>query len=130
MQRFEFDFDPRFKPMLLVLGVRPGNSEVRLTDDEQLVATFGPFRLETPLDNVSCAQITEDYRWFKAIGPRGSFKDGGVTFGSNARRGVCVEFHKPVKALLGNLLPHPGATFTVADCDGLVAALKPYVDAA
>ena len=45
-------------------------------------------KLETPLDNVDGAHITRNYRWWTAAGARGSMKDDGLTFGTNARRRV------------------------------------------
>jgi hypothetical protein len=52
------------------------------------------------------------------------FTDSGVTFATNGERGVCVTFHEPVRAIdPAGLITHPGATFTVADVEGLVDAL-------
>lgn len=122
---FEFDFDRRFRPLLAVIGIRPATSEV-VVSDRLLDARFGPFRLQTPRENVSDVCVTGPYVPIKAIGPRGSRVDGGATFGTNADRGVCIRFHEPVGALFGrNRLRHPGLTVTVADIDGLVEALAP-----
>ena len=86
---------------------------------------FGGWKLSTPISNCTGTCLTEGYRWFKAIGARGSFKDKGVTFGTATDRGVCVLFAEPVAALVpGNLMKHPGCTVTVADCEGLIAALE------
>lgn len=121
---FEFAFDPRFRPLLRVLGVRPGNCRVVL-DDEAFDVRFGPWYLRTPVSNLRDVQVTRGYRWFKAIGPRGSAVDGGCTFGTNAEAGVCVCFHEPVPALLPtDALRHPGLTVTVDDVDGLVQAVR------
>lgn len=121
MQTWLFDFDPRFVQMLGVLGVRPENSRVELHEDH-LEVHFGRWSLATPWTNVKGTQITTDYQWFKAIGPRGSFTDRGVTFGTNTREGLCICFHTPVPSLLGplgNLMKHPGMTVTVQNCEGL-----------
>ena len=119
-----FEFDPRFRPLLRLLGVRSDNAFVEATDG-RLRARFGPWSLETDRDNVRCASVAGPYRWFKAIGTRVSAADRGITFGTNARRGVCIEFRQPVRAFdpLG-LVRHPNLTVTVADPDGLVAALR------
>jgi hypothetical protein len=123
--RMPFDFDPRFQPLLKLLGVRPGSAYVEVTDG-RLQARFGPWSLETGRENIRCASLAGPYRWFKAIGARVSMADRGITFGTNTRRGVCIEFRRPVRAFdpLG-LVRHPNLTVTVADPDGLVAALDP-----
>ncbi len=73
---FAFDFDPRFRGLLRVLGIRP-ESAVVTVDDEVFDACFGPWRLTTPVTNLCDVQVTRDYQWFRAIGPRGSAADGG-----------------------------------------------------
>ena len=125
METFDFAFDPRFRPMLALLGVTPRNSEVILTDDDRMVVRFGHWALETPLANVCGIQTSGDYRWYKAIGVRGSLKDRGITFGSNTRSGVCTKFTEPVPAATPtDLIKHPGMTVTVADPAGFVAAIE------
>lgn len=121
---FDFRFDDRWKPILAGFGIRPSNSSVTITDEE-LDARFGPFRLRTPLDNVTGVETGGDYQWYRAIGARLSLADRGVTFGTNTESGVCVLFDSPVRALdpTGTLL-HPGATFTVADTGGLADAVR------
>jgi hypothetical protein len=118
-----FDFDPRFAPLLRPLGVHGGSAYVETTDGT-LRARFGPWLLETDQDNVRCVSVAGPYRWFKAIGARVSMADRGITFGTNARRGVCIEFREPVRGFdpLG-LIRHPNLTVTVADPEALVSAL-------
>ncbi len=121
---FEFAFEPRYRWMLRVLAVTPETTLVTVNDDEFRVR-FGGWKLSTPLSNCTGTCLTEGYRWFKAIGARGSFADRGVTFGTTTDRGVCVMFDEPVAALVpGNLLKHPGCTVTVEDCEGLRDALE------
>jgi hypothetical protein len=121
---FEFAFAPRFSRLLRLGGITPETTLVTVTDDEYRVR-FGGWKLNTPIANCTGTCLTEDYAWFKAIGARGSFKDKGVTFGTSTERGVCVLFAEPVRALVpGNLMNHPGCTVTVADCEGLIAALE------
>ena len=125
---FAFDFDPRFRGLLRLLTIRPENSLVAV-DDTTFDVRFGPWRLTTPVDNLADVTVTRGYRWFKVIGPRGSAVDRGCTFGTNARAGVCVHFHEPVPALLPtDVRRHPGLTVTVADVDGLVAAVRAHLD--
>ena len=93
-----------------------------MSDDGQFRATFGFLRLETSLANVSGAHITRGYRWWTAIGARMSFVDDGLTFGTNRKAGVCVHFAEKVPSRLSRK-GHSALTVTVADLDGLVAAL-------
>ena len=121
---FAFAFDPRFRGVLRLAGIRPENSRVTI-DDEVFDARFGRWHLRTPVSNLRDVQVTRGYQWFKAIGPRGSMVDRGCTFGTNADAGVCVRFHEPVGALVpGDVVRHPGLTVTVADPDGLAQAVR------
>jgi hypothetical protein len=121
---FAFAIAPHFARLLRLGGITPETTLVTVTDDEFRVR-FGGWKLNTPISNCTGTCLTEGYHWFKAIGPRGSFKDKGVTFGTSTERGVCVLFAEPVRALVpGNLMNHPGCTVTVTDCEGLIAALE------
>jgi hypothetical protein len=123
MVRFAFDIDPAWRVPLMLLGVRPDRAFVALEEGE-LRVRFGPWVLRTPLSNVSDATETGPYSPLKIFGARMSLADRGVSFGANARRGVCVRFRTPVPALApGGFLSHPGATLTVSDPEGLVKAL-------
>jgi hypothetical protein len=124
VDRFEFAFDPRFRVPLRLLGVHPGSCHV-VVDDERFQARYGPWKLVTPIDNVADVTVSGGYRWFRVIGPRGSIKDRGATFGTNAWAGTCVSFREPVGALLGEgRFEHPGLTVTVADPDALADAVR------
>ena len=118
---FPYRCDLRFAPVWGIVGVRPGHHGVTI-DDTTFRATYGFLRLETPVDNVAGGHITEDYQWWKAVGPRLSFVDDGLTFGTNARRGVCIHFHEPAPKVIGPR-DHSALTVTVADCDGLLDAI-------
>ena len=120
-QFFRYECDPRLQLFWRPFGVRPDRDGVHLTD-ETLRATFGWLKLETPRSNVVGAHITRDYRWWTSVGARGSFVDDGLTFGTNATAGVCVHFADPVRRVIG-FHDHSALTVTVADLDGLVAAL-------
>lgn len=124
MQEFRFRFDKRYLPMLLGLGVHPGNALVSLTDDDRFLARFGRYEVDTPLSNIDCIEITGPYRGYRAIGIRGSRVDNGITFGSSTAGGVCVTFHEPVRRLLPGMKNHPGLTVTVADTEGLASAIE------
>ena len=121
---FRYAFDKRLFPLLLPFGVRPSKDGVTLTDDGRFVATFGFVRVETPMSNIDGAHITSGYRWRTAIGVRLSLADDGLTFGTNADRGVCVHFREKVPSRLRRR-GHSAITVTVADPDALVAALGP-----
>ena len=128
--RYPFAFDARFKPLLALIGVTPSRAWVEIGEDT-FDAKFGPFRCTTSLSNITGVQISRDYQWFKAIGPRGSLADGGATFGSSTHGGVCVLFERPVPALLpGEIVKHPGLTVTVKDLDGLAERLRRVIDGA
>ena len=123
-ERFPFAFDERFRLPLLAIAVSPRTAYVELTDD-RLIARFGFFSCETPLANVRGTCHTGPYRWYKAIGARGSFADLGATFGTTTAGGTCVLFHDPVRALdpVG-LVRHPGLTLTLADAEVFEAELR------
>jgi len=120
---FHYRADAKLAVFWLPFGVRPSKDDVTLTDDGRFVATFGWLKLETPLANVTGAHITSGYRWWTAVGARLSMRDDGLTFGTNADRGVCVHFREKVPSRLRRS-GHSVLTVTVADPEGLVAALE------
>ena len=91
-ERFGYAIDKRYLPVLLPFLLRPARDGVTLTDQGSLVATFGLFKIDTPLPNVTGAHVTRDYRWWTAIGVRMSRVDDGLTFGTNHDAGVCIHF--------------------------------------
>ncbi|WP_061292137.1 hypothetical protein [Herbidospora cretacea] len=124
---FGFDFDRRYRPLLGVLGIRPETSGVIVTE-EGIRVRFGPWQVMTGLDNLAGIEVTGPYGAAKAIGPRISLADRGLTFGSNTRQGVCLRFHRPVPGgEPTGMLRHPGLTVTVADPRALADRLRPHV---
>ncbi len=119
---YRYSFDKRLVVFWGVYGVRPAKDGVSLTDDGLLRATFGLVKLETTLENVDGAHITRNYRWWTAAGARGSLKDDGLTFGTNANAGVCIHFREKVPSPLGRK-GHSALTVTVQDLEGLTEAL-------
>jgi hypothetical protein len=119
---YRYAFDRRLVVFWGVFGVRPTTDGVTITDDGRLRATFGLVKLETPLANVAGAHITRNYRWWTAAGARGSLKDDGLTFGTNASAGVCVHFREKVRSPL-RPKGHSALTVTVEDLEGLTEAL-------
>ena len=121
---FEFAFDPLYRAVALVFGVTAGRTGVKVGNG-RLVARYGPWRLETDVANVAGTEVTGPYRTLSTIGPAHlSLADRGLTFSSNGRRGLCIRFNEPVPGIEPTgRLRHPGLTVTVADVDGLAAAL-------
>ena len=85
---FAYAVDRRLAPFWLPFGVRPSKDGVTITDEGTFRATYGFFRVETPLSNIDDAHVTRDYRWWTAAGARGSLVDDGLTFGTNRRAGA------------------------------------------
>jgi hypothetical protein len=119
---YRYSFDTRLVAFWGVFGVRPARDGVTLTDDRRLRATFGLIKLETPLENVDVAHITRNYRWWTSAGARRSWMDDGLTFGTNAKAGVCIHFREKVPSPLRRN-GHSALTVTVEDLEGLTEAL-------
>jgi hypothetical protein len=121
-EHFGYAIDKRYLPVLLPLLLRPRRDGVTLTDVGGFIATFGVFRIATPLSNISGAHITRNYRWWTAFGVRMSRADDGLTFGTNHDGGVCVHFAEKVPSPLRRS-GHSALTVTVADLGVLTRAL-------
>jgi hypothetical protein len=124
--RFAFSFEPLMIAASFAVGVTPWTSGV-VVDSDGLRVRFGPWRLETELDNIEGAEVSGPYQVVKVLGPpRLSLADRGITFATNRRAGVCVRFREPVPAMdpLGKLR-HPAATLTVEDPEALATLLDP-----
>lgn len=126
VHHFPFGFDPLFAVPARLLGIRSTTAWVDV-DEERISARFGPWRVETTRANVAEAAITGPYSIPKTIGPAHlSLRDGGLTFATNQRAGVCISFKDPVRGIdpLG-LVRHRGLTVTVEDPGALAALLDP-----
>ena len=121
-EHFGYEIDRHYLPVLLPFLVRPSKDGVTLTDEGSFIATFGLLRVVTPLSNVEGAHLTQNYRWWTAVGARLSRADDGLTFGTNSRAGVCVHFGRKVPSRLRRS-GHSALTVTVADLHGLITAL-------
>jgi len=121
-EHFGYDIDRRYLPVLLPFLVRPSKDGVTLTDEGSFVATFGFLQVVTPLSNVVGAHLTQNYRWWTAVGARLSRADDGLTFGTNSRSGVCIHFEQKVPSRFRRS-GHSALTVTVADLEGLIMAL-------
>lgn len=125
VQRFPFRFTTFYRRAGLPFGVTPTKTGLVLTEEE-MVVLFGLWRLRTPLANVASVETTGGFVRWKTAGPAHlSLADRGITFATNPDEAACLRFHEPVPALEPTgLLRHPGMTVTVADVQGLVAALS------
>jgi hypothetical protein len=121
---FGFSFDPLFRVASAPFGVTPSRARVEI-DDDRFVASFGPWRVETPLSNIVSAEVTGPYALPKVLGPAHlSLSDRGLTFATNNRQGVCIRFAEPVSGLLPlRVVRHPGLTVTVDEPAALAALL-------
>ncbi|MGW3890652.1 hypothetical protein ACWD69_18345 [Micromonospora chokoriensis] len=121
--RFPFRFDPVFRPVLALVGVRPATAWVVVTDRD-LMIRYGPWRLRTARANVIAVELSGPYRWWRVIGPHVSMVDRGASFGSSTAGGICLRFGEPVPALVpGGRVRHPAATVTVVDPPALARLL-------
>lgn len=125
MERFDFAFAASYRLPARMFGITPATAWAAV-DDELLDVHFGPWRVSTPLANVSDASVTGPYAFWKTAGPaRLAVTDRGLTFATNGDRGVLVTFRRPVPGLdpLG-VIRHPELTVTVADVDRLTDLLR------
>ena len=125
VERFDFAFAPAYRFTELAFGIRPATAWVDVSDSS-LDARFGPWRVSTPLENISDVGVTGPYAFWKTAGPaRLAITDRGLTFASNGDRGVLISFRSPVRGLDPfGALRHPELTVTVADVDRLAELLK------
>lgn len=114
---FPYRFDRMVATLLRPIGVRPATDGVHV-DADGLRATFGRFAVDVPWSNIAAAEVTGPYLFIKAIGPRGSLADHGLTFGTTTRGGTLVHFHEPIPRVVARW-DHPNITLTVADPEGL-----------
>jgi hypothetical protein len=128
--RFGFAFAPAYRSFARAFGITPATAWVDV-DDRSLAARFGPWRVSTPLANISDVAVTGPYAFWKTAGPaRLAVTDRGLTFATNRERGVLISFHTPVRGLdpLG-VLHHPELTVTVEDVDELAQLLRARLNA-
>lgn len=124
MERFGFGFAPTYRLPALAFGIGPATAWVDVGDGT-LDARFGPWRVSTPLANVTDVAVTGPYAFLKTAGPaRLAITDRGLTFATNGDRGVLISFRTPVRSLYSlGVLRHPELTFTVAEVDRLAELL-------
>ncbi|MEU4250450.1 hypothetical protein AB0F15_23880 [Amycolatopsis sp. NPDC026612] len=122
--RLHADFAVPFRWLRRVLGPRSGLE----LDTGGLRVRFGPWVVETPLHNLAGGEATGPYRALRVFGVRVSLADGGLTFGTTTRGGVCLRFREPVRGLdPWGLVRHPGLTVTVAEPELVTEAVNRIV---
>ena len=124
-ERFTFSFAPAYRLPARAFGITPATAWVDVGDGE-LDAHFGPWRVRTPLTNVTDVAVTGPYAFLKTAGPaRLAVTDRGLTFATNGERGVRISFRTKVSGLdpLG-IVRHPELTVTVAEVDRLATLLR------
>jgi hypothetical protein len=123
-ERFDFRYAGAVGNAARAVTATTARSYVEVSADA-LVVRFGPWTMTTPRSNIAEIKESGPYAPWKVFGsPRMSFADRGITFATNSDRGVCVRFFEPVAGIEPTRrVRHPGVTVTVADPDGLVAAL-------
>jgi hypothetical protein len=120
-ESFPYHLDNRWKPLFVTLRVSDADG-VRLTDGRCLIATYGRLSVETPIANVASTSVTGPHRWWTSVGVRLSFADDGLTFGTNHRAGLCIEFAEKIPKVIG-FRDHSSLWVSVADPQGLAAAI-------
>lgn len=120
---FPYRLDRRWEPLFKVLGVTEDDG-VEITDDAMLRATYGRVSRTTPISNVAETLVTGPHRWYTAVGLRLSFRDDGITFGTNHEAGLCIAFHERIPKVIG-FRDHSALWVSVANPHGLATALSP-----
>jgi hypothetical protein len=116
---FPIRLDRRAWPLLLAFGVRPRAAWLRLEHD-RIAARFGFSRAEIALANVERWDITGPYRWWRAIGIRGTPGKTEITYGGSSHGGICLHLRAPVRIAWVQVRHF---YVTVEDLQGLGAAL-------
>jgi hypothetical protein len=120
VKHFPYEFDNRWKPLFAALGVSKRDG-ITVTETE-LIATYGRVKVRTPLTNIKRTEITGPHRWYTAVGLRLSFVDDSITFGTNHKLGLNINFNEKVPKVVG-LNDHSMLWASVADPEGLAAAI-------
>jgi hypothetical protein len=122
---FDFAFSTAYRAASFPFGVRPRTAEAVILGS-CLHVRFGPWRLNTTLENVADIAVTGPYAFVMTAGPaRLAVTDRGLTFATNSHRGVRLRFRRKVPGIEPTgLLRHPELTLTVRDIDRFVARVS------
>lgn len=123
IMHFPYRFDRRWRLLFWALGVSKDDG-VSIFDNGDLVATFGRFKVKTTKTNVRRTAVTGPHRWYTAVGLRLSLSlaDDSITFGTNHKKGLSIEFVRKVPPVIG-FRRHSTLWVSVADPKGLAAAI-------
>ncbi len=117
---FAFAFETRYARAERLFRVTPATTGIVLTGS-QLRVRFGPWRVVVGRYNITGVTVTGPYAFAKTAGPaRLGITDRGLTFATNSRAGVCLEFAAPITGIdPAGWIRHPNLTLTPDDVDGL-----------
>ncbi len=126
MRRFRFEFARSYRLPARAFGVRDTTASVETTETD-MTARFGPWTVQTGLDNIAAVEFTGPFAYPKTAGPAHlSFSNRGLTFATTGRQGLLITFIEPVRGLdPWGVLRHPDLTVTVEDREALATALQP-----
>jgi hypothetical protein len=113
---FPFEVEYPFAHVGRLFAVRPEQACLEI-EGEEVTARFGPWSVVTSIDNIEAAQVTGPYSPWKVVGPAHvSLADGGLTFATTTRQGLCLRFREAVTGALPLPLPRHGSlTVTVQE---------------
>ena len=117
-RRFPIRVERRYRSILRIFGVRPGNAYVDL--GETVEARFGWAHVSTPVANITRWSIEGPWRAITALGVRMSIRHGDLTFGGSPVGGVRIDFRERVPYWRFRL---PALYVTVEDLEGFGRAL-------
>jgi hypothetical protein len=123
--RFRFSFAPAYRLPAQAFGISPATAWVDV-GARALDARFGPWRVSTPLANVTDVAVTGPYAFWKTAGPRAP-RDHRPRPDVRDQRGPgrADLVSGPVRGLdPSGVLRHPELTVTVADVDRLAELLS------
>ncbi|MDQ3979208.1 MAG: hypothetical protein M3314_06615 [Actinomycetota bacterium] len=125
MARFSFRFHPLYRALGLPFGITGRTASVEVAHG-QLTVRFGPWRLRTPVSNITSCTRTGPFTVPKTVGPAHlSLADRGITFATNPEAGLCLRFAEPVAAIDPfGWIRHPAATVTVDRLGDLARAVS------
>jgi hypothetical protein len=120
-RRFPIRVEPRYRWILRVFGVKPGNAHVDL--GEAFEAHFGWAHVTTPVSNITRWSIEGPWRAITALGVRKTIGRGDLTFAGTPAGGVRVDFRQRVPFWRFRLT---ALYVTVEDLEGFGRALAAW----
>ena len=120
-RRFPIRVDRRYRWILRIFGVKPGNAYVEL--GEAFEAHFGWSHVSTPVANISRWSIEGPWLAITALGVRMSIRHRDLTFAGTPVGGVRVDVRERVPYWRFRL---PALYVTVEDLEGFGRALAAW----